>query len=165
MLQNEVVAITVWQGRISPVFDVAAEFLICELSDDGVIQKKTVSPQEGTIYQKMDLLLQHRVTILVCGAISRFAEETMSDHRIVTHSFRAGNTEDLIRALLVGSIEAERFSMPGCICRRKSGPGCSVADTPRRCRKESRHQREDNHKHRRGHRNGQGKKTLEVARS
>lgn len=120
MSQDKVVAITVWQGRISPVFDVAEEILLYRIPVSGAVTRMTVYLEEGSVYQKVDTLLLHKVTVLICGAMSRFAAGIISSHSIEVHSFRAGGVEDLIAGLSSGSIEAERFSMPGCICKKKN---------------------------------------------
>jgi predicted Fe-Mo cluster-binding NifX family protein len=152
MIENELVAITVWQGRISPVFDVAEEILLCKVLPDGSMSRKTISAGEGSVYQKLELLLKHKVNVLVCGAISKFAEDLVSAH-IRIHSFRSGDLEDIVAAICADSISDERFSMPGCRCRRRQRNGTSRGNSIEGCADSNRCSGKQNRKRKRANSN------------
>ena len=165
VLLNQVVAITVWQGRVSPVFDVAEELLLFKTLDDGSVERTRISSGEGSVYQKLDLLISHKVNILICGAISRFAEELILEQSIGIHSFKSGDVEELITAITSGSIDDEKFSMPGCMCGRRERFGRSSAGRPEGRRNNNRCRGEQNFKHRRGNGRGMQQKSMDAVDS
>ncbi len=105
-------AFSIWEQRIAPVFDVAAEAAIVPDSAGGGI---TRIPLPGNGPEAIiSALLDHGVTILVCGAISRPLHDRITNRDITVHAFVTGELSDVIQAWRSGTLCDGRFTMPGC---------------------------------------------------
>jgi len=109
-------AITVWNGRIAPVFDAAERCLVLdtetgESSEEGI--------PRGPVEEKVDFLAGRNVVTLICGAISREYEDAIVARNLEVISFIAGNTAQVIEAWNEKRLLETRFSMPGCGCPRR----------------------------------------------
>jgi len=134
----KIIAITICRGRVSPVFDVAEELLLYEtgnlvsydagnlVSQSGPLvsefaRRVHFSSGDTSLYQRVDFLREHKVDVLICGAISRFAEQLIIDEDIELHNFRSGDVDSLARAYESGCIGDNEYSMPGGRCRKNQG--------------------------------------------
>ncbi|MBM4164445.1 MAG: dinitrogenase iron-molybdenum cofactor biosynthesis protein [Lentisphaerae bacterium] len=122
------VAVAMWNGRISPVFDVARQVLLLDVADGRVIARHEESlPGDGMQAQAARLADLH-AEVLICGAISRPMASTLATTGVRVIPFTAGTVDDVIAAWLVGRLPAPALSMPGC-CRqhrrcRRGRAGC-----------------------------------------
>lgn len=107
-------ALTVWEDRISPVFDVSREALIIEVNNREVVHRERCAISAVSALAKITWFLEHNVNALICGAISEALYREFQFHQMTVNGFIAGNVDDVIEAFLTGSIEDERFLMPGC---------------------------------------------------
>jgi len=115
------VLITVWNGRVSPVFDVAKDALLVEIEEKKVLSQKTVTLGSGCNMDKVSVLLKERIDVLVCGAVSRRVEVDLMEKGVFVYSFISGETGEIINALLENRLSAMNFAMPGCRLGRKMG--------------------------------------------
>lgn len=108
------VAIPVWEGRISPVFDVARRVLVVELADGVEAAREDMSLQAATLPGRAKFLAELGVELLICGAISRPLEEMLAaaDVQVIPHT--CGPVEEVLRAFLSGQLTQQAFLMPGC---------------------------------------------------
>ncbi len=111
-------AFSVWDKRISPVFDVSKNFLVLEIEEGAVSATSEVSIIEDVPVRKISRLNDMNIEDLVCGAISRPLAETAAAFSIKVFSFTAGDIEDVIEAYLAGNLSDPALSMPGCGGRR-----------------------------------------------
>jgi predicted Fe-Mo cluster-binding NifX family protein len=108
------VALAVWNGRISPVFDVSRKILILDV-DHGAVTGKREEPLEGTDpVQKAGKLVEWGIRKLICGAISRPLSSLFAAYGIRTVPFIAGDAEEVVEAYLAGKLPDRRMAMPGC---------------------------------------------------
>ena len=112
-------AITQWNERIAPVFDVAREMLIIETESGKIISKEVLISSKEFPANKIMELADLRVDVVICGAISNQASYLIASHDIKCFSFIAGNLEDIIQSWLSGNFTFDCFAMPGC--RRRGG--------------------------------------------
>jgi predicted Fe-Mo cluster-binding NifX family protein len=121
-----IVAIPVWQGRVSPVFDVAGQLLVVEV--DGSVEKsrrQEVLPDEVP-ERRVQRLQALGIEMLICGALSRPLEDLLAGGQIEAIPRICGDAEEVLRTYLSGGLPDERFAMPGCCCqkrRRRCGRG------------------------------------------
>lgn len=117
------VALTVWEGRISPLFDAARELLVAELEDRAVIslRHEPINPQWPL--RVAERLAEQGVTALICGAISEVPARMMEADGITLIAFVTGPVEDVLGALAKGRSLIPAFSMPGCGCPKCPRPG------------------------------------------
>ena len=65
------IAIPIWQGRISPVFDVAGQLLLVDLANDHEIAREEHQMEETTVEERTRKLSEFGVEMLICAGISR----------------------------------------------------------------------------------------------
>jgi predicted Fe-Mo cluster-binding NifX family protein len=123
-----ILAIPDWEGRVSPVFDVARQLLVAHV----VAGKSDACRHEPlSIQSPADLaqqLAQWGVNILICGGISSSLRETLEHAGITVVPQICGPVQDILRAYLEKQLPDKKFAMPGCCdqrprcrARRKSG--------------------------------------------
>jgi len=115
------VAIPHWQGRVSPVFDVAGRVLLVEL--DGGLERgrRDVAFDVEAPHARVERLAAHGTDVLVCGAISRTLETAIAAAGIEVIAQRCGDVECVLAAFLDGRLSRGGFLMPGCRCGRRRG--------------------------------------------
>lgn len=118
------IALTVWNGRIAPVFDVAGTIRLVERVGSSAEQDRLISIPIGSgMISRVATLVEHKIDVLVCGAVSRPVRRMLADSGIKVHSFVAGDADEVLEALMTGSLEEKPFNMPGCGMGR-GGRGC-----------------------------------------
>lgn len=117
------VALTVWNGRISPVFDVARNFLVLTLEDGRVVDTRMEKFDSNQPLQRPAMLSALKIHTLICGAISRPLAEIITSLEIKTLSFISGETEQVINAFLADDLPSPALSMPGCGKRHRGRAG------------------------------------------
>ena len=121
------IAIPVWQGRISPVFDVAGQLLLVEVTDGQVMTRDGQVLAEATTDARIRKLVELGVETLICAGISQPLEAGLADHGVRVIARVCGNVDEVLAAFLAGRLGDEHFAMPGCCGqrrRRMGGQGC-----------------------------------------
>jgi predicted Fe-Mo cluster-binding NifX family protein len=113
------VAIPLWQGRVSPVFDEASRILLVDISQSQEQHRKEEYLPDQNPFERARLLLKLEVDLLICGMISQTQQTAISSAgiRIVPHI--CGSIEDVIAAVLDDRIERSELQMPGCGSHKK----------------------------------------------
>jgi predicted Fe-Mo cluster-binding NifX family protein len=113
------VAIPLWQGRVSPVFDEASRLLLVD-----VFEKQEQHRQEESLiarnpFDRAQALPKLGVDLLICGMISQTQQTALASAgiRIIPHI--CGPMEEVIAAFLDGRIETGALLMPGCRGRKR----------------------------------------------
>jgi predicted Fe-Mo cluster-binding NifX family protein len=113
------VAIPLWQGRVSPVFDEATRLLLVD-----VFEKQEQHRQEEHLiarnpFERAQALPKLGVDLLICGMISQMQQTALASAgiRIIPHI--CGSMEEVIAAFLDGRIESGALLMPGCGGRKQ----------------------------------------------
>jgi predicted Fe-Mo cluster-binding NifX family protein len=113
------VAIPLWQGRVSPVFDEASSILVVDVVEG----REKCRQKEGLLvhnsYERAQLLRRLSVEVLICGMISQAQQAALGSVgiRIIPHI--CGRLEEVIAAYLDGRIESGALLMPGCGRRQR----------------------------------------------
>ncbi len=124
------VAIPVWQGRISPVFDVAGQLLVVELNDSMEIARRQETLPDEAPDHRVQRLQSLGIETLICGAVSRPLEAMLAAGRIEVVPRICGDVEEVLRAFLSAGLQDDQFAMPGCCGqrRRRRRGGCRKGD-------------------------------------
>ena len=108
------VALAIWNGRISPVFDVARQVLMLEVEDGRVMARhEETLPGDGMQAQSARLA-DLRAEVLICGAISQPMATTLATNGVCVIPFTAGMIDEVVAAWLAGTLPNPVLSMPGC---------------------------------------------------
>jgi len=119
MISPMLVAIPQWRGRVSPVFDVAEQIVLVELAGGREVARCLDTLPGGPPAMRVGRLAELGVEVLVCGAISRPLEWLVRAQSIEVIACICGEVEEVIQAFRNGSLDQDRFVMPGCSGRRR----------------------------------------------
>jgi len=108
------VALTVWENRISPLFDSAGMLLVADIEKDGRIKKHFEPIDKGLAFSRVARLDELGVNVLICGGISDFFASLIEARRIKIIPFAAGPVEEVLEAFLAGDVYRKDLRMPGC---------------------------------------------------
>ncbi len=108
------VALAIWNGRISPVFDVARQVLILDLQDGREVSRHVETLPGTELRYQADRLAALAPQTLICGAISQPMAAMLAAHGVSVVPFTAGDVEEVIAAWLSGSLSDPALIMPGC---------------------------------------------------
>lgn len=133
------VAVTVWEGHISPVFDVFREALILEVQGGQIVSRFTQVVEGDNPEVKVERLRAMGIDVVVCGAISQATFEALRTLGIRAISFVSGEVDTIVAALLAGRLPSADLAMPGCRGRHhrfRGGRGPTGHSRPRAHRKD-----------------------------
>ena len=121
------IAIPQWQGRVSPVFDVAGNVLVVEV-DSGVEQTRQdvifdVEAPQARAARLMETGAKEGANVLVCGAISWPLEMAIATAGIEVIPQICGDVTCVLEAFIEGRLDQGAFLMPGCCGRRRRFQG------------------------------------------
>ncbi|MFO7965404.1 MAG: NifB/NifX family molybdenum-iron cluster-binding protein [Desulfobacterales bacterium] len=108
------IAFAHWNNRIAPVFDTARRIHIVETNGGAVIGEVEEELPEAMTVLKVLRLVDLKIDVLVCGAISRSLHGHVSAYGIRVVPFVAGGLRKIIQAWLEGILMRDVFAMPGC---------------------------------------------------
>jgi len=108
------IGLTVWEDKISPVFDSSSRLMIVDLNEGntGNIKYEAFDSSQLSLFIGQLNLLD--VYSLICGAISEFPWKILTNSDIKVFPFIAGDAMDLVDAIAKGDAIIPKFLMPGC---------------------------------------------------
>ena len=108
------IAVTVWDERISPVFDASRHLLIGKIQDNRVTDRSLVVFDPDQPSSLTETLLALGVPVLIWGAISQVPATIITNGGITLIPFIAGRVDRVLEAYARGSSLVPGFVMPGC---------------------------------------------------
>ena len=108
------VAVTVWEQRISPVFDASRHLLIAEIENARIVKRAKVVFDPGMPSHLARTLKELQVPVLICGAVSRVPATMITSGGITLIPFIAGRVDRVLCAYAEGQSLVPAFVMPGC---------------------------------------------------
>jgi predicted Fe-Mo cluster-binding NifX family protein len=116
------IAIPHWQGRVSPVFDVATNLLLVDLEDGRAVRREERTLPRSDPHARAAGFLGLGAGVLICGAISAPLEARLVSAGVRVIGFTCGTVEEVLNAFLSGQLPGRAFVMPGCHgWRRRQG--------------------------------------------
>ena len=110
------IALSTWNGRISPVFDVAQKLLLVDVAGGREVARTVIEMNEQAFALRAAKVRELGANVLLCGAISRALAALVDSSGVKLVAFLAGEVEDVLGAYLAGKLPAPEFMMPGCPC-------------------------------------------------
>jgi predicted Fe-Mo cluster-binding NifX family protein len=117
------IGMTVWQQRVSPLFDVASELLLVDAEGAVETARTSVALPERELPRRVRRLVDLGVDVLVCGGISQPLAGMVRASGIRLVPFTAGPVEQVLHAFLQGQLPSQAFVMPGWCGRWRRGFG------------------------------------------
>ena len=116
-------ALTVWENRISPMFDAAHMLLVVEIENTEIINSCYVPFYPEFPSRLAAMLAEMDVEIFICGAISEMPANILEAKGIKLYPFITGDTGEVIDAYVKDVPFMPTFSMPGCSHKRHRHAG------------------------------------------
>lgn len=113
------IALSVWKDYISTVFDTADQLLVLELNGADGRKRTTLKMSAADIAGRASWVKEKQIDVLICGAISRPLEASLTSLGIQVYAFVRGPVEEIITAYQNGGLDQANFVLPGC-----QGRGC-----------------------------------------
>jgi predicted Fe-Mo cluster-binding NifX family protein len=107
------IAMPVWEDRISPLFDVARQFLVVEVENKQKQMSRTVSLENGWPSTRVSQMADLGIEVLICGGISRLLADLIHASGVTVISQIKGEPDQVLEGYLRGDIDSPRFAMPG----------------------------------------------------
>ncbi len=111
------IAIPVWNGRVSPVFDVAKSIRVFDIADGAAVNMSVRELGNGNHAAEM---VELGVDVLICAAISIPLEATLWVSGVEVIPDNCGAVREIIEAFSSGDRALRRFRSPGNSERRRS---------------------------------------------
>lgn len=108
------VALTVWENRISPVFDCAQRLLIVDISGRAEMSRHFEPFHWHSPFSRASRLSELGVQVLICGAVSEYFASMIDTYGITIIPFVAGEVDQVLDAYLTDGLYDRKFRMPGC---------------------------------------------------
>jgi predicted Fe-Mo cluster-binding NifX family protein len=113
------VGIPTWDGRVSPVLDVARHLLVVEVEGNAEVGRGEADLAEAQLGPRAQQIRGLGVEVLICGAVSWPLEAALTSAGVRVIPQTCGWVEDVLQAFLSGGLTDEAFLMPGCCGRRR----------------------------------------------
>jgi predicted Fe-Mo cluster-binding NifX family protein len=106
-------------NRISPVADVARQFLLLELDAQAgpELRRSEVRLHDTEPLARARALAELEPQVLICGAISRSFETLLASSGVRVIPNTCGPVDEVIAAFVAGQLTDDAFLMPGCARR------------------------------------------------
>ncbi len=108
------VALTVWENRVSPVFDCAQRLLIVDICERTEVGRHFEPFHWHSPYSRASKLSALGVQVLICGAVSEQCAHIIDTKGIRIIPFVAGKVDEVLDAYLKEKLNDRKFLMPGC---------------------------------------------------
>jgi predicted Fe-Mo cluster-binding NifX family protein len=107
------IAIPVWDGFVSSVFDFAHRLLLVEIQNSRELSRSEVPLQAESLPQRASRLKQLKVNAIICGAISRQLMYMITASGIEVLPSVTGRIDDVLKAYFTNQLAHTQFTMPG----------------------------------------------------
>ncbi|OPY86892.1 MAG: hypothetical protein A4E73_03817 [Syntrophaceae bacterium PtaU1.Bin231] len=113
------IAIPHWQGRVSPVFDVAGTLCLIDIEEGRETGRRNIMLTSRDPFRRAVEVSALRVDVLICGAVSHPFERALLAAGVRVLCCICGEIGSVIDAYLGGRLSSRRFLMPGCPGNRR----------------------------------------------
>ena len=94
------IALSIFNGKISPRFDVAPGLRLYEIKKRKITDEKEISCEGWNDMERVRRLKEMGVEILVCGGIPNYLFETLLNNNINVFPRVTGKVQDVLRKFL-----------------------------------------------------------------
>ena len=107
------IAIPVWQGKVSSVFDFCGRLLLVHVENGMEISREEIALAEESGSERASRLRQLEAHVLICGAISRPLARMLTGSGIKVLPYVTGSVDQVIAAYGTGTLSQPQYALPG----------------------------------------------------
>jgi predicted Fe-Mo cluster-binding NifX family protein len=107
------IAIPIWDGFVSSVFDFAHRLLLMEIQNGRELNRSEVPLQAESLPERAGRLKQLGVNAIICGAISRPLMYMLTASGIEVLPYVTGRVDEILQAYITGQLGQPKFILPG----------------------------------------------------
>jgi predicted Fe-Mo cluster-binding NifX family protein len=108
------IAVPIWNGRVSSVFDFAETLQLITLKQDRELSRQELDLTGKGDLERSNCLIAAGPDVLLCGAISRGLDDRLTGAGINVVSLVCGSVDQVIEAYLKNDLDRPEFQLPGC---------------------------------------------------
>jgi predicted Fe-Mo cluster-binding NifX family protein len=94
------IAISIFNGKISPRFDVAPKLRLYDIKERKITKEKEISCEGWDDMDRVHRLKELGVEILVCGGIPNYLSESLLHNDINVYPWVSGDVKDVLKKFL-----------------------------------------------------------------
>jgi len=133
-MKSKLIAIPVFEERISPLLDVSERFVLFEVKGSEVTQKIAINISAETDRLRIQKLKEIGVAVIISGAVSRYLSYIISETGIKHVPWISGPVDEVIKSYLNNTLQSvlpEKGSCGGMMRKRKlvTGAACGNGST------------------------------------
>jgi len=113
------IAVSYWHNKISPVMDVAENFLIIDILNGKPIKNRKINLSGKSHAEKVEYFVKRNIDVLLCGAISNRYHCLIMAKGIEVIPWLTGDIDGILDAYLYSKSLESGFIMPGRKGRRR----------------------------------------------
>jgi len=107
------VAIPVWNGLVSSVFDFAHRLLLVDIENGREVNRSEVDLKAESLPQRAGRLRSLGINAIICGAISRPLMYMLTASGIEVLPYVTGRVDEVLQAYMTGQLSQPQFILPG----------------------------------------------------
>ncbi|MCP4677383.1 MAG: hypothetical protein GY854_18085 [Deltaproteobacteria bacterium] len=101
------IAVPRFEEEVAPCFDYSVNIVVFTIQNDNIIAEKKFTLSSQNTVDRIRLLRDQEVDVLICGGIQDRFEDMVKANGIRVISWVSGNVEDLIRDFLDHKLKPE----------------------------------------------------------
>jgi predicted Fe-Mo cluster-binding NifX family protein len=104
----------IWEGRISPVLDVASRFLVIHFEKGREISRREFLVGQTVTASLVEGIEEMGAEVLLCGAVSQPLANGLTRSGVRVLPYLCGDVEAVVEAFFLDTLDQPEFRMPGC---------------------------------------------------
>jgi hypothetical protein len=104
----------IWEGRISPVLDVAGRFLVVHIKQGHETSRREILVAETSPVLLAKGIKEMGAEVLLCGALSQSVAYWLVNVGVCVRPHLCGEADSVLDAFLADKLDRAKFRMPGC---------------------------------------------------
>ncbi|MEJ5363308.1 MAG: hypothetical protein WBK20_00760 [Spirochaetota bacterium] len=103
-MKNEIIALPIFNDRLSPLLDEARRFVVLTLNDNTISERTVIDFDEQSAFIRIERLKEMGVTVLLCGALSDVLARFIIDREILLYSWLNGTIDEVVEQYIKGAL-------------------------------------------------------------
>ncbi|MGC9327140.1 MAG: NifB/NifX family molybdenum-iron cluster-binding protein, partial [Candidatus Hinthialibacter sp.] len=103
------IAVPHWQGRVSPVFDVAGVLLLVNVDQGQETSRQNIVLENDSSLTRTNYMKELDIDAIICGAVSKPLELALVSEGIEVIALICGEVDQVINAFLTGQLHQKIY--------------------------------------------------------